>query len=311
MRVLVRIPNWIGDAVNAIPVVKNLQNNGFEVSGICHKRVFPVMDGIIPCETFSTRHEAKRISIKLRGRFDWGIVLPNSFSSAFAMWLAHPRKRVGFNGEARDFLLTHVVKKENFWKREHILKSYLRLLHPMGIKPKELVPEVVVREFDLRKFGINDENFVTLSPFANYGPAKEWPLENFIKLAEMLEGEGFLPVFLGGPGDVERSRDLDRFVNLVGRTTLEETKFILKRSKGLISIDSGLSHLGIASGTRVLTIFLSTDPGWTAPFGPMGHWIYNRISCSPCFKKTCPLGHYDCYSSVTPEEVFLKFMKIL
>ncbi len=310
MKVLIRFPNWIGDAVNAIPVVKNLQENGYEVTGICHKRVFPVVEGIVPCRTFSTRHEAKSISLKMRGKFDYGIILPISFSSAFAMWLAHPGKRIGFDGEVRNFLLTDVIKKAPFWKKEHILKSYLRLLEPMGIRPREFVPEVSITPVDLSKFGLDGENFVAISPFANYGPAKEWPLENFIKVASMLEKEGFKPVFLGGPGDIERAKDLG-FINLVGRTTLKETKYILSRARGLISIDSGLSHLGIAAGTKVLTIFLSTDPGWTAPYGPNGHWIYHKLPCSPCFKKTCPLGHYRCYATVTPEEVFQKFMEII
>lgn len=310
MRVLVRLPNWIGDAVNAIPLIKNLELSGHEVTGICHSRVLPVFEGLIRCETFTKRREAKVKSLKLRGNFDYGIVLPTSFSSAFAMWLAHPPERIGFDGEGRNFLLTRVIKKDSFWKKEHILKSYLRVLRPMGIQPQEFVPEVKVEPLDLSKFGLQNREYVAISPFANYGPAKEWPIENFVEVARMLEEKGMQPVFLGGPQDREKAKGIG-FINLIGKTTLSETKSILRHAKGLLSIDSGLSHLGIAAGTRVLTIFLSTDPVWTAPYGPKGHWIYHRIPCSPCFKKTCPLGHYRCYNTVTPYEVFKKFMEII
>ena len=307
MKILVRIPNWIGDAVNSIPLISNLKKE-HQVEGICHVRVAPVFEGIIKCHKFSSRKELLGISLKMRRKFDVGVVVPYSFSSAFAMWLAHPGIRIGFDGDGRSFLLTHVVKRREFWRKEHILLSYLRLARPLGIEPQVMEPRVEVEgcesEFEMEKF-------VAMSPFANYGPAKEWPLENFIEVAKRIEKRRFQVVFLGGPGDVGKAKGLNDFVNLVGKTSLRETVCILSRARALLAIDSGLSHLGIAAGTKVLTIFLSTDPGWTAPFGERGFYIYHQIPCSPCFKRTCPLGTYDCYRTVGVDEVVEKLLAIL
>ena len=315
MRVLVRLPNWIGDATNAIPAILNLKKAGHSVEGICHRRVSPIFENLIPCHVFYSRKSMEMLSIKQHGKFDVGIVFPVSFSSAFGMWLAHPKVRIGFNGEFRSIFLTHVINKNHFWKREHIVESYLRLLSPLGIKPKRLEPRVELKNCEevLKKFNLIGKKFIAISPFANYGPAKEWPFENFHKVGKIIKSWGFDVVLLGSQGDaskVKNGESID-FINLVGKTSLRETMCILAHSITLLSIDSGLSHLGVAYGTEVLTIFLSTDPNWTAPYGERGHFIYHKLPCSPCFKRICPLGTYECYKTVTTEEVLDRLQTIL
>ena len=318
MKILLRLPNWIGDATNSIPVILNLKRAGHTVVGICHKRVAPVFENLIPCHTFLTRKRMKILSFKNRGKFDVGIVFPVSFSSAFGMWIAHPKIRIGFDGEHRSIFLTHVINKKDFWRKEHIVESYLRLLTPLGIQPEKLEPQIELRncEKTLKKFKLTDRKYVTVGPFANYGPAKEWPLQNFFEIMKTVKSHGYDVILLGSYNDtfkVKKVKDIERsgFINLVGKTTLKETMCILASSVALLSIDSGLSHLGVACGTEVLTLFLSTDPNWTAPYGKRGHYIYHKLPCSPCFKRTCPLGTYECYNSITTDEVLSLLMNII
>ncbi len=313
MRVLVRLPNWIGDATNAIPVILNLKEAGHTVEAICHRRVAPIFENLIPCRSFSTRKGMKLLFLRQHGKFDAGIVFPVSFSSAFGMWLAHPKIRIGFNGEFRSIFLTHVIKKEHFWKKEHIVESYLRLIKPLDIEPEKLEPEVKLTNCKniIEKFKLVGKRFVSISPFANYGPAKEWPLENFIRVGEKIKSLGYDVVFLGSQNDVSKLNTIEGVLNLVGKTSLRETMCILAYSSALLSIDSGLSHLGIACGTKVLALFLSTDPRWTAPYGKRGHYIYHKLPCSPCFKRTCPMGTYECYKTITINEVLEKLKVIL
>ncbi len=315
MKVLVRLPNWIGDATNAIPVILNLKKAGHTVEAICHRRVAPIFENLIPCHSFFTRKRMKLLSFRQRGKFDAGIVFPVSFSSALGMWLAHPKIRIGFSGEFRSIFLTHVIKKERFWKKEHIVESYLRLLGPLGIEPEKLEPKVQLKNCGkvLEKFNLVGKNFVSMSPFANYGPAKEWPIENFALVGKEVKSWGFDVVLLGSPSDRSKLKSIKGmdFINLVGKTSLRETMCILANSKALLSIDSGLSHLGVACGTEVLTLFLSTDPNWTAPYGKRGHFIYHQLPCSPCFKRTCPMGTYECYKTITPDEVLTQLRGIL
>ena len=169
MRILVRIPNWIGDAVNSIPLVLNLKKV-HHVEGICHRRVAPIFEGIIKCHEFFSKKDLLRVSLNVRGKYDIGVVVPYSFSSAFAMWLINPSIRIGFDGDGRSILLTHVIKRQEFWRKEHILLSYLRLAKPLGIVPQVMEPRVEVRGCE--EMVPEEEKFVAMSPFANYGPAK-------------------------------------------------------------------------------------------------------------------------------------------
>jgi len=133
-----------------------------------------------------------------------------------------------------------------------------------------------------------ERDFITLHPWTS-DPFKQWPIERFVSLTQRLTGElNQKVIIIGGNLELNKSKEyfagLDSHViNLTGRTTLIQLAALLKKSKMLISGDSGPSHLASAVGTPVLTIFRSDIPAKSAKrWGPWGkgHSVIEKKSLS-------------------------------
>ena len=91
--------------------------------------------------------------------------------------------------------------------------------------------------------------------------------------------------------------------SIAGKDTLATLPALLARLGVLVSGDTGPLHIAALVGTKTVSLFGPTDPRRTAPRGE-GHRILRReLECSPCFKRTCPLGHHRCMKDIAPEEV--------
>jgi heptosyltransferase III len=103
------------------------------------------------------------------------------------------------------------------------------------------------------------EDYAVIHPFSG-GPRKNWPLENFRKLAAGLERS--MPVrWCSGPDDPP----LDGAVRF---DDLYDLACWLARARLYVGNDSGITHLAAAVGTPVLALFGPTDPAVWAPRGP-------------------------------------------
>ncbi|MGE5179427.1 MAG: glycosyltransferase family 9 protein, partial [Bacteroidota bacterium] len=92
-----------------------------------------------------------------------------------------------------------------------------------------------------------------------------------------------------------------RVANLAGATSLSELVGILDAAIAVISNDSGVMHLAAALGRPTVAVFGSTSPVWTASGAPWVASLYAEYPCSPCFRRTCPIG-YGCLRSIEAEE---------
>jgi heptosyltransferase-2 len=154
---------------------------------------------------------------------------------------------------------------------------------------------------------------------AEYGPAKRWPLDNFAQVARALatrwpEIEWRL---FGAPGEAAMGEELGaklqgvKHRNLVGRTTLSQLIHDLKECRLLLTNDTGTMHLAAALGVPTVSIFGSTEPVLTGPLGSHHHIVRHHVPCSPCFRRECPFGHYQCLTGVTVERVEAEVMRAL
>ena len=91
--------------------------------------------------------------------------------------------------------------------------------------------------------------------------------------------------------------------NLVGKTRLAGLITELRRCHLLVTNDTGTMHLAAALGVPTVSIFGSTEPVLTGPLGDRHTVIRHQVPCSPCFKRECPFGHYECMTRITPEQV--------
>lgn len=315
---VVRIPNWLGDAIMATPVYFNLCNlENVYLLGL--PQVVELFKGFKNTEVLHLNKKNVKQTIELLRplKAHTGLLLPNSFSSAWLFFKARLKERWGYAKDLRSCLLTKSVKppKEKLHQRDY----YLYLLKALGL-PHEykeltlpLTKEMLFKARELLK-GLG-ENFVIIAPGAAYGPAKMWPKEYYRELAKKLADLGLLSLIIGTEkekpvGDFICSGN-DKAINLCGKTDLTTVAGIFSMAKAVISNDSGLMHLAAALKIPQVAIFGSTDPELTKPLNPNAVVFKKELPCSPCFKRTCKYGHYECLKSITPEEVLEQLLGLI
>jgi heptosyltransferase-2 len=327
--ILIRVPNWLGDSMMATPVVAAV-HKAFpkaKLSILCKPnfvsfwKSFSEVREVLTVQKSFWGYALTIREIKKR-QFDVAVTLPSSFSSAFLFFAADIPKRIGWGGEGREFLLTHVAPAPEP-RQKHLVWEYLELIRaglgrPIQMKTFQLAfPLDAEIKFEtkrlLKSLRINGTSLVALGPGATYGPAKRWPLVYWKQLIlQMLESGKETLVVVGGVEEKEYLDELwkglpekyaPRLVSLVGKTNPQMLAGVLDQCKVLITNDTGPMHVAAAVGTPTVAIFGSTSPIWTRPFG-LGHEvIYKAVECSPCFQKTCPIG-YVCLNEISVREVF-------
>jgi len=146
---------------------------------------------------------------------------------------------------------------------------------------------------------------LAICPGAEYGPAKRWPVENFVAVARhFIATRNAKIILLGALGDVpiaeEFVRHLPEVDNRVGKTSLDQFMSGLVSARLVLCNDSGAMHVASALGVPTLAIFGSTEPQLTGPMGTRTRALRHHVPCSPCFLRECPID-FACMKSITPE----------
>lgn len=261
-------------------------------------------------------HETKKeIAERLKShQFDYGLLLTNSFSSAWLFYKARIPYRVGYSKDMRGWLLSSKIPYPKEKTSEHMISTYLRLIEEKK-SPKELLPELYLSEQEkscakkfLEKCEIfEDHVLIGINPGAAYGPSKCWLENRFRELSiKLLENPRVILFFFGDSQSEEKvkriSNDLGpRVFNLSGTTTLRQLMALINECDLFLTNDSGPMHMASALGTRTVALFGSTSPKATGPIRS-ARVIKKPVSCSPCFKRECPID-FRCMKSISVEEV--------
>jgi heptosyltransferase-2 len=320
-QILVRAPNWVGDAVMSLPVLAGLRRLFplAEITVLAAPRVAPLFaaqPGVVEVIRYPSGRGKWQILWEMRGRFDLALALPNSMESALGLWLVGVPSRVGYNTDSRRLLLKEAVSGRRKLDGLHTVFYFLGLLKALGgvatFTPPRLYlePEEETRGARfLAECGHPGQGpWVGLSPGAAYGPAKRWPPERFAALGETLQEEfDARLILLGGKEERAVANQVKEHlqggvIDLVGLTSLREALGVLSQLQLLISNDSGLMHAAAALSVPVVALFGSTEPESTGPFTSRATVIRHPWPCSPCFKRTCEVG-YACLRDISVEEV--------
>ena len=359
-RILVRGVNWLGDAVMTTPALMRLREQfpGTHIALLTPEKLrelwlhHPAVDELIG---FEAATGLLSVSRTLRaGKFHMALVLPNSPRSALETWLAGIPRRVGYARPWRNWFLTQPVatrpgyvkmRKRTVVEIQQLVQSagansetknqqsatahqvheYLHLVATLGASASILPPQLRVTEEEVRaaagRFQLAAETrWLGINPGAEYGPAKRWPIENFLFMArEAAAWPGWGVLLFGGKADMPASERIEqefrkvtkqwaspvKFVNLAGRTSLRELMALLKLCRGLITNDTGPMHVAAALGTPVVVPFGSTSPELTGPGLPgdsRHRLLKSEVSCSPCFLRECPID-FRCMKSIGVDRV--------
>lgn len=319
-RLVVRLPNWLGDAVMALPSLKAVRDALPEavlsVAGIPSiTPVFAEHTEVRP-QQIVTLDRARETAMLREGQYDTSLLLTNSFRTAWAAKRSGIPNRWGYAASARGLLLTDRVARP---RRElHQSEYYLELVRGLGFAAPATIPRIRVsdatrqraqRVYDAANVA-PDAVVVGFAPGAAYGHAKRWPPDRVAQVIIRLAREHRAHcVLVGAAGDRAAGREIEstlppdvRVANLIGRTDLRLLIGLLERCRAFVSNDSGAMHLAAAVGVRVTAIFGPTRERATAPLGDHDV-IVHPVFCRPCMLRECPIDH-RCMKRITADTVY-------
>ncbi len=255
-------------------------------------------------------------------QYDHAIVLPNSYKSALVPFFAGIPVRTGFVGEFRYKLLNDARKLDKevmplmVQRFAHLAENTgVTIVRPLSDPRLEISP--AQRDATLSKLGLDlDKPVAVFCPGAEFGPAKRWPVPYFAEIAQRLQRNGYQVWLIGSSKDSEIAENIIALGNsggrnLCGSTDLLDAIALLSCAQLVISNDSGLMHLAAALNRPMLALFGSSSPQFTPPLSGQAHILKLDIKCSPCFKRECPLGHFNCMRQLTPAMVWGKLTTLL
>ena len=317
-------PSWIGDMVMAQSLFITLrqQHPDCSIDVVAPAWSLPILKRMPEVdEAMSADVDHGEFSFFKRRRFGIGlreknythaIVIPRSWKSALIPLFAGIPIRTGYKGEMRYGLLND-IRVLNKKVLKQTVQRYVAHAYPnnQGRPPAVPFPRLMVDQDKQQKlfqqFKLNiDKSVVCMMPGAEYGIAKQWPIEYFTELAGSLIAKGRQVWVLGSAKDKAVADviagDRSGIFNLCGKTQLLDTVDLLACADSVVSNDSGLMHVAAAVGTRVNVIYGSSTPEYTPPLATEDkvNIFYLNLECSPCFDRVCRFGHYDCLTGVKP-----------
>ncbi|MBI3934213.1 MAG: lipopolysaccharide heptosyltransferase II [Acidobacteria bacterium] len=349
-RIMVRVPNWVGDAVMCLPALRMLRSvlPDAEMALLARpwvRDVFPAQElhcRVIPYDTNGEHRGVRgrrRIAAELRAeRFDAAILMQNAFDAAFISWLAGIPLRAGYSRQCRRPLLTHPVAPARKWSASgHEAHYYLELLRRLGLISEYPVVELIaLPASEASRLAAREQlceriekeaapaahrpadaaPIVGISPGATFGTAKRWPAPRFAELASRLHKEsGSTCVFFGSPQEKDLAEEVMTLARvpsllLAGRTSLAEFIHLIPGCDLFVTNDTGTMHVAAALGVPTLAIFGPTNEKETRPLGQQVKLVTGEAYCRPCKLRHCPIDH-RCMTSVSVECVLQAALPML
>jgi heptosyltransferase-2 len=315
-RLVILAPNWLGDAVMALPAIADVRRKWprADITVAARPAIAPLFHIVAEVDdVIDVEH--------LDNRFDTALVLPNSFRSALLARRAGIAERWGYRTQWRAALLTRAIEPT---KGLHQVEYYQHLVHALGVPNGPIEPRIAVPQAArdagarlLADVGCDQTApLVALAPGAAYGGAKRWPPESFAELAQALASDGVQCVMIGTAADAATASDVARagqdvaLRSLVGKTDLPALAGVLANCRALVTNDSGAMHLAAACGVAVTAVFGPTDERATGPLGDAHTVITHPVWCRPCMLRECPIDH-RCMRAVAAAEVAAAARRVL
>jgi heptosyltransferase-2 len=313
-RVVVRAPNWVGDVVLSLPALRDLRRAfpRARIEVLARPWVAPLYGAVAGVDGVRESAGSARDAAALRGRFDAGVVLPNSFGTALALWRARVPERWGYATQLRRPLLTRAIRVPAEIRGRSQVYYYRAMIAGLGLDTSGApdaslaCPAAWAEAGALKLAGPGP--WVGVNPGAFYGGAKRWRPERFAAVADRVaEQTGARVAIVGSAAE----RPLAEWIAgamraparvLAGETTLPELVGVLRHLALLLTNDSGPMHLAAALGTPLVAVFGPTDWRETAPVSDRATVVREPVPCAPCLLRECPIDH-RCMTGVDVERV--------
>jgi len=315
MKILIILPNWLGDAIMTTPAIellsKHYTNARFTFVGsyasIEALKYHPLCEKAIVDETkkttwrlFSTYKLAKEL-----GEFDLAITFRNQIHSSLLLRFTKTVICLAKASWHSKLLLSHTPKIKN---NQHLVKQYSELSminsDSFNGKSEELKLYIKPQNFTKLTLGINAG--------ATYGSAKRWYPKKFAEVGAEFSKEYEILIF-GGPNEIEMAQDIENnlislgvsnYRNIAGKTSITELCSNIAGCSLFVTNDSGPMHIAAAYQVPTVAIFGPTRYKETSQWMNKKSIIVRKeMKCSPCMKRECPLGHHECMKNIHADEV--------
>jgi heptosyltransferase-2 len=320
MRILVRLPNWLGDLVMSTAFIDAL------------KKVYPeckidvivkkgLRDILSYCDNVTEIYEFSKTEfpglpgayrfgkmICKRYKYDIFFCLPNSFSSAWMGFFTGSKIRIGYKNEFRNFLLTHSYKEN---KDLHRAEEYVNLLNRFK---KIQIPIIsVTLKKQPGRSNLLPEGKNLLLNINSEAQSRKMPVELAKRLINEINSKyDFNYILIGNKKDIPYVALLESELNSVssvynyaGKTDLLDLIKIVSEADYIISTDTGVPHIGNAFSVNTIVLFGAGDEKKTRPYNAKNLKIIRKygLECAPCVSNNCKYGQPICLTELDTKEV--------
>ena len=334
-RIVVRGPNWLGDAVMCEPALSQVRTifPQAEITLLVKPAIadllaqHPAVNRTLVYDDRG-RHAGLTGKWTLAGvlrrhRFDLAILFQNAFEAALISFLAGIPRRFGYATDGRSLFLTDPVSLPPRNGQRHQVEYYWDLLKPLGSQGPAPAPRLFVTPEEsvsmtkrLADAGIGASDLVIgVNPGSTYGHAKRWLPERYAEVVNRVlkdmqaQTDAKVGVaILGAKGEEQLGQAIakeirTRTVVCSGQTTVRELMALVKRCQLFLTNDTGPMHVAAAFKVPLVAVFGPTDWQTTSPYGVEAKLVRQPVSCAPCLLRECPIDH-RCMTGVTVDQVY-------
>ena len=330
MKILVVGPSWVGDSVMAQTlykrIKKELPSSQIDVMSphwslallermpeVCKKIVSPFSHG----ETKLLERYRLGQGLK-KENYDRAIVLTNSLKSSLIPYFARIGVRTGWLGEFRYGLINDIRSSKKLKKSLMIEKFAALSLYEENYSIENLTfPELEIdfanqRKF-LEEFSIDySKNTMAICPGAEFGPSKRWPAEYYAEIAIFYVNKGWNVLCIGSKNDEDIGIEIgslnnlgcnESFINLIGKTSLQDAIDILAFTEKVVTNDSGLMHIAAAVKTPLVALYGPSSPEYTPPLISKKKILRKTQGYEKVRYGSNEKGYHQSLLDIKPEEV--------
>ncbi|MGB4099535.1 MAG: lipopolysaccharide heptosyltransferase II [bacterium] len=326
--VLVRMPNWIGDAVMATAALEMLHDLRPDLKLIVLLKPWvqdviknhPAVSEVIVYNPgrFPGRIRAFFKMVKqIRKRdFSTAVLFQQNFESALLAYAGGIPVRIGRPNDLRRMLLNYPVHLSEDAMVHHQVEQYLAIAqYIVGQSQTSYRPQVFLTDHDREEATAFIERLpgngpiIPVAPGAAFGSAKRWPpdlVTDFLNAA--VRRWNARVVFLGGRLEKTVSDEIlagasERGFSMAADYSIMAQAALIEKAGICVSNDSGMMHVAAALKSVVtIALFGPTNPLFSRPYGERHIVLHHQVDCWPCKYRTCPMDH-RCMRSISVEEV--------
>lgn len=341
MRLGVLLPNWVGDVAMATPALRAIRQHcpTDRIIGIARPYLVsllegtPWLDAILPWEHKGRGRFGRtwKFLRRLRAeKLDHLILLRASLSAGLLARFSGAKKITAYSRRGLSWLVNNPVPPLHHGRASvpvSAVDDYLHLVGTLGFKTES-------RQLELATTPANEsaadavwkrlalppgDRVMLLNTGGAFGEAKHWPSEYCVSLALRAADEfGLTTLVICGPQErnsalaIEMAARHPQVKSLAKEdVSFGTTKAIIRRSRLLVTTDSGPRHIASALQTPTVALFGPIDARWSRNYQPQSIELSIPLDCAPCGQRTCPLGHHRCMRDLTVDQVLKAVEQLL